>query len=223
MSTVAPSAMHRRKRAAMAGFLADTATAREHINDSSPAVRRSSLRALARLGDLSTEELQGALADSSATVRVTALELAVHRDDVSLARVATALSDATAPVVEAAAWACGEKASTSSEPLAAVVAELALVAGGHDDALCRESAVAALGAIGDRGGLPAILAALDDKPEVRRRAVIALAPFEGSEVETALERARSDRDRQVRAAAEELGFDRTDVTSAQLSAIRGRR
>ncbi len=74
----------------------------------------------------------------------------------------------------------------------------------HDDALVREAAVAALGAIGDEDGLPAILAALDDKATVRRRAVFALAPFEGAEVDAALQRAREDRDWQVRQAAEDL-------------------
>jgi HEAT repeat protein len=68
----------------------------------------------------------------------------------------------------------------------------------------REAAVAALGAIGDTAGLPAILAATRDKPAVRRRAVIALAPFDGPEVEAALRTALGDRDWQVRQAAEDL-------------------
>jgi HEAT repeat protein len=84
------------------------------------------------------------------------------------------------------------------------VAALAALATGHDDPLVREAAVAALGAIGDEAGLPAILAAAKDKPAVRRRAVIALAPFDGPEVEAALRRALEDRDRQVRQAAEDL-------------------
>ena len=63
--------------------------------------------------------------------------------------------------------------------------------------------MAALGAIGDEAGLPAILAATTDKATVRRRAVIALAPFEGPEVDAALETARTDRDWQVRQAAED--------------------
>ena len=53
--------------------------------------------------------------------------------------------------------------------------------------------------------LPAILTATRDKPAVRRRAVIALTPFEGPEVEAAMRRARTDRDWQVREAAEQLG------------------
>ena len=64
--------------------------------------------------------------------------------------------------------------------------------------------MAALGAIGDQAGLAAILVATTDRPAVRRRAVLALAPFEGPEVDDALTRARSDRDWQVRQAAEDL-------------------
>jgi HEAT repeat protein len=78
------------------------------------------------------------------------------------------------------------------------------VAGGHDDPLCREAAVAALGALGDESGLPAVLAATRDRPAIRRRAVLALAAFDGPEVDAALERALGDRDWQVRQAAEDL-------------------
>ena len=73
---------------------------------------------------------------------------------------------------------------------------------GDEDHL--SAAVAALGAIGDPRGLPAILAACTDKATVRRRAVISLAPFGGPEVEAALREALDDRDWQVRQAAEEL-------------------
>ena len=68
----------------------------------------------------------------------------------------------------------------------------------------REAAVAALGAIGDPVGLPAVLAALAERATIRRRAVLALAAFEGPEVDAALRRALDDRDRQVRQAAEDL-------------------
>lgn len=64
--------------------------------------------------------------------------------------------------------------------------------------------MAALGAIGDDRGLPAILAGCRDKPAVRRRAILALAPFDGDEVDAALQAALSDRDWQVRQAAEDL-------------------
>ena len=100
-----------------------------------------------------------------------------------------------------AAFACGEHGPATDQ---VVVDRLCELAGTHDDALVREAAVAALGAIGSRSGLPAILSATRDKAAVRRRAVIALAPFEGPEVDAALERARTDRDWQVRQAAEDL-------------------
>ena len=63
------------------------------------------------------------------------------------------------------------------------------LAGGAEVPLVREAAVAALGAIGDERGLPAIIAGCSDQPAVRRRAVLALAPFDGDEVEAAIERA----------------------------------
>ena len=64
--------------------------------------------------------------------------------------------------------------------------------------------MAALGAIGDPTGLPAILAALHDKPAVRRRAAVALAAFAGPSVEAALRRCLEYRDWQVRQVAEDL-------------------
>ena len=61
-----------------------------------------------------------------------------------------------------------------------------------------------MGALGDADALPAILDACRDKPAVRRRAVLALAPFEGPEVDAAIDAALTDRDWQVRQAAEDL-------------------
>ena len=72
------------------------------------------------------------------------------------------------------------------------------------DALVREAAVASLGAIGDQRAVATIIAACSDKPAVRRRAVLALAPFEGDDVEAAIDGALEDRDWQVRQAAEDL-------------------
>jgi HEAT repeat protein len=64
--------------------------------------------------------------------------------------------------------------------------------------------VAALGAIGDPVGLPAVLGALTDVPTVRRRATVALAGFDDPRVTPALRAATEDRDWQVRQAAGEL-------------------
>ena len=110
-------------------------------------------------------------------------------------------------VVEVAAWACGERDDVDDEVFGRLV-ELATAASA--DPLVRESSVAALGAIGDERGLDAILAATADKPAIRRRAVLALAPFldpghpRAGEIDAALHRALEDRDWQVRQAAEDL-------------------
>ena len=84
------------------------------------------------------------------------------------------------------------------------VAALGRAAATHPDPLVREAAVAALGALGDPSSLEVVLAACDDKPAVRRRAVLALAAFDGEAVEARLRRALEDRDWQVRQAAEDL-------------------
>ena len=77
----------------------------------------------------------------------------------------------------------------------------------------REAAVAALGALGDPSALPVVLAACDDKPAVRRRAVLALAAFDGEEVEARLRLALTDRDWQVRQAADDLLGDQPEAVN----------
>lgn len=193
----APGAPGRRRRAVLAGHRGDEASARSLLGDPDPAVRTAALGALERLGSLDDDDLRDALAHRDPAVRQRACELAAGHPAVDLR---PSLADADVAVVEAAAWALGERGAGAVD----AVTDLAAVATGHDDALCREAAVAALGAIGDPAALPAILAATADRPAVRRRAVIALAPFEGPEVDAALEGAGHDRDWQVRQAAEAL-------------------
>ena len=187
----------RRRAAALAGHEGDESAARALLKDPSPAVRATALGALGRLGAASPGEVEAALADSDPGVRRRACEVAAGVRAVDLRPV---LADVEPSVVEAAAWALGERGGEA----AGAVEELARLARDHGDPLCREAAVAALGAIGDERGVPAILAATGDRPAVRRRAVIALAPFSGPEVDAALERALTDRDWQVRQAAEDL-------------------
>jgi len=182
---------------AVAGHVGDLETAEAALADVDPLVRATALGALERLGALGAAVLEPALGDASAVVRRRAAELAARHPDVSLLGV---LDDPDASVVEAAVFACGEQQSDG--PM--VVGRLCALAGGHGDPLVREAAVAALGAIGDPAGLSAILGATHDKPAVRRRAVLALAPFEGPDVDAALARALTDRDWQVRQAAEDL-------------------
>lgn len=192
-----PRTLRRRRDVALAGFEGSATRAREGLNDPSPRVRCAALGALDRMSALDAAALHVALADPSEEVRSHAAELSAGHPDVDLHG---ALSDPHAQVIEAAAWACGEHAA----PVDRVVSRLCELATGHPDAQCRETAVAALGAIGDETGLPAILAATRDRATVRRRAVLALAAFTGDEVSEALERAAGDRDWQVRQAAEDL-------------------
>jgi HEAT repeat protein len=173
------------------------------LTDPDPTVRATALGALGRLGALRPDECRIALADSDPGVRRRVAEEVAAHDPGPEVSLLGLLDDPDAGVVEVAAWACGER--TPSEPGA--VPRLAQIATEHPDALCREAAVAALGAIGDPAGLPAILAATGDRATVRRRAVIALAPFDGPDVDAALETARTDRDWQVRQAAEDLSND----------------
>jgi HEAT repeat protein len=196
----AGSAAERRRAAALAGHHGDAAQALRALADDEPAVRATALGALRRLGVLDSALLQRSLTDPSPIVRRRAAELAAGDRAVSLL---LALDDQDPTVIEVVAFACGEQGRLDDPDGAAVVARLGELATGHDDALVREAAVAALGAIGDPAGLPAILAAAGDKATVRRRAIIALAPFEGPEVDDALARASTDRDWQVRQAAED--------------------
>jgi hypothetical protein len=184
-----------------AGHAGDGPVVVAALTHDDPAVRVAALGAALRADVLTTAHLQAALADPDTSVRYRAIELAARwpagKDSVEA--VVAALDDDE--LAEVAAFALGEM--DLAEPArSAVVAALRRQATGHDDALCREAAVAALGAIGD--GLDAILAATGDVATVRRRAVLALAPFDGPEVEQALTTALDDRDWQVRQAAEDL-------------------
>lgn len=192
----------RRRAVALAGHQGDELRARAGLADDDATVRATALGALARLGILAEPDLQTAIDDPDPVVRARAAEVAPGALSTEGAHrlLRTLLDDRDASVVEVAAWACGEVTAPDTGTTAALCA----LATGHADALVREAAVAALGAIGDEAGLAAILAATTDKPAVRRRAVLALAPFEGAEVEAALERALTDRDWQVRQAAEDL-------------------
>lgn len=142
-----------------------------------------------------------ATGDTDAGVRRRAAELTPSRRGRAAGtptELVALLADDDVTVVEAAAWAIGELAD--ADP--ATVTTLEQVATGHPDPLAREAAVAALGAVA--AGLDAVLAACHDVPTVRRRAVLALAPFDGPAVDDALARALTDRDWQVRQAAEDL-------------------
>ena len=191
------SVADRRRRAIMAGYGADPDAAREFLADPEPLVRVAALGALDRLGSLTSAEVAVALIDQSPAVRRRALEATAAGHD---GDPASLLNDEDPVVVETACWALGERVGIDASGLLRLFG----VASEHEDILCREAAVAALGALGHPEGLTVVLEALKDRPVVRRRAVLALAAFEGPEVETALQRALTDRDWQVRQAAEDL-------------------
>jgi HEAT repeat protein len=193
----------RRRHVTVAGHRGDAASARRGMADPDPAVQVAALGALARLGELTSGDVVAALGTGTPSLRRRAVEVALavrgrgSRSDLPAA-VTAALEDPDPLVVAGAAWYLGERRRR------AAVAALAATATAHGDARCREAAVAALGAIGDPAGLPAVVAALGDQPTVRRRATVALAGFDDHCVEPALRRAATDRDWQVRQAAAEL-------------------
>ncbi|MEM9514572.1 MAG: HEAT repeat domain-containing protein [Actinomycetota bacterium] len=186
-----------RRDAAVGGHRGDEPTARRALDAADGPTRATGLGALHRLGVLDAHTLTTALADPDWRVRRRAAELAAeHAVDLL-----DALADSEPLVVEMAAWACGERTDTST----AQIDTLSSLVENADEPLVREAAAAALGAIGDRRGVPAILTACTDKPAVRRRAVLALAPFlDDPNARVAVDRALDDRDWQVRQAAEDL-------------------
>ena len=184
----------------VAGHAGDETAVRAAVDDPAGAVREAALSALVRLGPHDVEQrIDAALDDADPRVRARAAELATSQG-VDPSRL---LDDPDARVVEVACFACGE-VPWEALGLEAPVGRLAETATGHDDALCRESAAAALGAIGDPRGLDAVLAACDDRVTVRRRATLALAAFDDPRADAMLERALDDKDWQVRQAAEDL-------------------
>jgi len=209
----------------LAGYRGDEATARAALGHDVPAVRAAGWSALARMGALGPNELAGAFGDPAVEVRRRACELAGRVEQGQLvanlaAELLRALSDSSPAVVEAASHALGQLTESLASPstehlgraaglLATVAEALALTARSHPDALCREAAVAALGAFGASGAgrdvaVAAIAAALSDKPAVRRRAVVALSNFDGRDAWEAVQEASGDRDWQVRELAAEL-------------------
>ncbi|HMS46811.1 MAG: HEAT repeat domain-containing protein [Candidatus Microthrix subdominans] len=170
-------------------------------------VRSARLLALGRHDRLGSADLIEGLSDDDQRVRLCSLRLAAAHPAVGDEALSEALREALAGddhlVAEAAAAALGE-GDPAAPSIRATVDALADAAGQHPDKLVREAAVAALGSIGHPSGADAVLAANDDVATVRRRAVLALAAFEGPEVERRLVAALKDRDWQVRQGAEDL-------------------
>ena len=191
------SGIERRQQLVQLAREGDLSLARELCGDGDPRVRASSIAVLSENDALDESLIALGLSDPNPLVRMTVARAAAQNSSISVLEL---LSDEDSSVVEIACWAAGEQTEHNDS----IIEALSAIALEHEDALCRESAVAALGAIGDVRGLESILKATQDIATVRRRAVIALAPFEGQAVTDALQLALSDRDWQVRQAAEDL-------------------
>jgi HEAT repeat protein len=162
------------------------------------------LRGLVRLNLMTLEQWRRVLGDADADVRRDALEQIAHApldEPAVLDIVVELLDDPDALVVDAAVFVLGEHTYVPS------VERLCRIARDHEDARCRESAIASLGAIGDERARAIILAALSDKAPIRRRAIVALANYEGPDIDAALEAASEDKDWQVRSAVTQLRDD----------------
>lgn len=174
---------------------------RETLSSPVARYRVLALRGLVRQHLMDTESWRRVMGDQEPEVRRDALDQLAHAtlDDVSVLRdVEGLLGDNDALVVDGAAFALGEHLEVHA------VQALCVVARDHDDPRCRESAIASLGAIGDDAARSTILAALNDKPAIRRRAIVALSNFEGPDIDAALDAAGEDRDWQVRSAVTQL-------------------
>lgn len=199
-----------RRLVTVAGHTGDVDTARAGLTHHDPSVRVSAIGALERLGALRSEDVIAHLTEDTeraAIVRRRAAEAAAALTDIDLL---PALHDTDWSVVEMAAWSIGEH-EVAPEPTLSYLIDLA---GTHEESLVREAAVAALGAVGDPRGLPAIIAATQDRAPVRRRAAVALAPFDEPEADAALRTLLSDRDWQTRQIAEDLLDERPAAPSA---------
>ena len=192
-----------RREAIVAGWTDDETQARTLLSSGDPRVRASAFGALVRMGAVTLSDFSVAAQDPHWRVRYRLLSSLpmFWSPEVAAAVDLLALLDDPDPVVlELACFVAGE-----CEPSPAGVLErLCEIAEHHDEALCRESAVAALGSLGDQRAKDTILVACQDRATVRRRAVLALAAFEGDDVDEMLVAMSGDVDWQVRQAAEEL-------------------
>tara|TARA_E500000331_G_scaffold339926_1_gene370705 strand:- start:824 stop:1486 length:663 start_codon:yes stop_codon:yes gene_type:complete len=177
----------------------------EFLNDTAAVVREAALATVVKLNLDAGKHIVNALNDDDHGVRKRAVELVIDLSDNHeyISKVLGLLDDSSTFVVETVCWVIGE-IGNNYKNVAEIVSKVSHVALTHDDSLCREAAVACLGSLGHVDGLATLLKVLDDKPNVRRRATLALAPFEGREVEEALKRKLKDRDLQTRQAAEDL-------------------
>ena len=111
----------------------------EYLEHPYPDIRATALRVLNNEGKLEKETLADALLDSAFKVRSALAYLVSTNLEIPAMKF---LLDEDAEIVEIACWGVGERGEASSE----VLEVLQSITESHSDSLCRESAVAALGA-----------------------------------------------------------------------------
>lgn len=175
----------------------------KYLNNTEDAARAYAFGALCRMDSLEIDHLTAALTDPSPLVRRRALLAIPDRwggDFDAEIDLPSRLRDTDASILEVACYVAGECDPTTE----AILDRLEDIAQHHDEDLCRESAVAALGSLGQQRSAPIVVRACSDRPTIRRRAVLALVAFDGPEVDKMLRELTKDTDWQVRQAAEEL-------------------
>ncbi len=174
----------------------DETSVRKFCDSIYPELRATSLSALVNMRKATEDDGRRAISDTSSIVQRRACELAPHLPG---ANYLSLLLKQDHLVTEAACFALGEVRDQQA------VEELIAIASKHRDALCRESAVAALGALGNKVALPQLIKSLDDSAPIRRRAVLALSVFIDNDAAIAAIRSRSDdKDWQVRQIVENI-------------------
>lgn len=173
-----------------------------HVDHPEPAIRRLAASALrdpnrVESGTDPVLLLLRLATDIDENVRAEAIEALGSYGEPALGSVLSAAGDPSPIVVEAVATALGE----IGDP--AALDWLTEQAATHQDSPVQEAAVAALGAIGDDRALPTLLdLARTGKPQIRRRALVALTAFDAPEVRAVFARAMFDKNPMVREVAE---------------------
>lgn len=168
------------------------------LDDDDPAVRRLAVSLCEPETTALTDRLGGMLGgDPEPSVRAQAAEVLGSSGVTALPFLEEARTDDDRRVVEAVANAYGEIGDSSA------VDWLIEQARESGEVTIGEAAVASLGSIGDERATPVLLdLARTGRPQVRRRAVVALTAFDGDEVEEVIRGARDDRNPMVREVAE---------------------
>ena len=182
-----PDPAGRRRAVALAGHTGDGPTARGALGDGRPAVRATAIGALERLGMRLRDRSRGAARRPRPGGATAGGEAGGH------------VPGRRCTVAPRARWATTIRRSSRSRrgPAASATRpngrrrRAGRAHAATPTPSCREAAVAALGAIGDPPGCRRSSPPRTDKATVRRRAVLALAPFDGPEVDAALAKART--------------------------------